>query len=403
MILPEADLAAAIPRRQFASLDAALKYFHHDGMDSSRFRCDMIAASADTHQRNQEETAMDATTVAVDLVKTVFELAIANDHWRIISRQRLNRAQFARFLAQTPPTHVVMEACGTAHYWGRVAQRHGHRVTLLPPAYVRPYVRRNKTDRADVEALLEAVRSGGIPSVPVKRVEQQAMVAVHRVREQWMTTRTARINVLRGILREQGVLLPAGARAAVQAVPRILDETARTLPRHLRQVLESVHDEVRTMEARITALERELRVLADADPVVTRLRTIPGIGLLTATALVGTVGHIHAFRRARQFASWLGLTPREHSSGHRRRLGGISKRGDVYLRCLLTHGARAVLIAAQRRRREGQPSTRLHQWAVTVRDRRGHNKATIAVTNKLARIVWAVWHKDVPFALPVAA
>lgn len=346
---------------------------------------------------------MDATTVAVDLAKMVFELARANEHGRIIERQRLNRPQFARFLAQTAPTHVVMEACGTAHYWGRVAQQHGHRVTLLPPAYVRPYVRRNKTDRTDVAALLEAVRSGDIPSVPVKRIEQQALVAMHRVREQWMTTRTARINVLRGVLREHGILLPAGAHAAVQVVPRILEEAATTLPRHLRQILTSVHDEVRSIETRIAELERELRVLAVADPVVTRLRTIPGIGLLTATALVGTVGHIHAFRRARQFASWLGLTPREHSSGHRRRLGGISKQGDVYLRCLLTHGARAVLVAAQRRRRAMQALTPLQHWATALRDRRGHNKATIAVANKLGRLVWAVWHKDVPFAEAAAA
>jgi transposase len=169
------------------------------------------------------------------------------------------------------------------------------------------------------------------------------------------------------------------------------------------QILASVYDEVRAIEKRITALERELRALADADPVVARLRTIPGIGLLTATALVGTVGHIHAFRRARQFASWLGLTPREHSSGLRRHLGSISKRGDIYLRCLLTHGARAVLVAAHRRRPDAQPLTRLHQWAVTVQQRRGHNKATIAVANKLGRIVWAVWHKDVPFAVAAAA
>jgi len=147
--------------------------------------------------------------------------------------------------------------------------------------------------------------------------------------------------------------------------------------------LRASRDEVRDIEARIVALERELRVLANADPVVTRLLTIPGIGLLTATALVGTVGHIHAFRRARQFASWLGLTPREHSSGHRRHLGGISKRGDVYLRCLLTHGARAVLVSAQRQRSAAQPLSRLHHWALMVRDRRGHNKATIAVANKL--------------------
>jgi transposase len=346
---------------------------------------------------------MDAMTVAVDLAKSVFEVAIANAQWRVMERRRLTRARFMRFVADTPPTHLVMEACGTAHYWGRLAQEHGHRVTLVPPAYVRPYVRRNKTDRADAEAILEAVRSGEVPAVPVKRVEQQALVAVHRVREQWMTTRTARINVLRGLLREHGILLPAGAQAALRVVPAMLEEAETSLPAHLRSVLTSVHEEVRAIEGRLADLERELRALADADPVITRLRTIPGIGLLTATALVGTVGHIHAFRRARQFASWLGLTPKEHSSGQRRQLGAISKRGDVYLRCLLTHGARAVVRMAQRRVAIGQPLTPLHRWAVRVQDRRGHNKATIAVANKLGRIVWAVWHKDVPYAVPDAA
>ena len=344
---------------------------------------------------------MDATTVAVDLAKTVFELAVANAQWHLVGRQRLNRAGFTRFLAETPPTHVVLEACGTAHYWGRVAQDHGHRVTLVPPGYVRPYVRRNKTDRADAAAILEAVRSGQVPTVAVKRVEQQALVALHRVREQWMTTRTARINTLRGVLREQGILLPAGARAAIQSVPTVLEHAATLLPAHLRHVLAAVHEEVRAIEGRIAALERELASLAADNPVVTRLRTIPGIGLLTATALVGSVGHIHAFHRARQFASWLGLTPREHSSGPRRRLGRISKRGDVYLRCLLTHGARAVLLAAHRRR--GASATALHRWALDLRERRGHNKATIAVANKLGRIVWAVWTKDVPYTRAEAA
>jgi transposase len=294
-----------------------------------------------------------------------------------------------------------MEACGTAHYWGRVAQDHGHRVTLVPPGYVRPYVRRNKTDRADAAAILEAVRSGQVPTVAVKRVEQQALVALHRVREQWMTTRTARINTLRGILREHGILLPTGARAALQSIASVLEHATTVLPSHLRHVLTDGHEEVRAIERRIAALERELEALAAADPVVTRLRTIPGIGLLTATALVGSVGHIHAFHRARQFASWLGLTPREHSSGPRRRFGGISKRGDVYLRCLLTHGARAVLVAAHRHR-DGS-ATGLHRWALNLRERRGHNKATIAVANKLGRIVWAVWTKDVPYQRAEAA
>lgn len=346
---------------------------------------------------------MHATTVGVDLAKTVFELAVADAQWRITARHRYSRRQFAQYLATTPSTHVVMEACGTAHYWGRVAQQHGHAVTLVPPAYVRPYVRRNKTDRADAAAILEAVRSGEVPSVAVKRVDQQALVALHRVREQWKTTRTARINALRGILREHGVLLPAGPRAALQAVPAILDAAEPPVPDHLRHVLASVRDEVRELEARMAALERALRALADADPVVTRLRAIPGIGLLTATALVGSVGHIGGFRRGRQFASWLGVTPREHSSGQRRHLGHISKHGDRYLRCLLTHGARAVLLSAARHHAAGQPLSRLHHWALTVRARRGHNKATIAVANKLGRLVWAVWVKDVPYHMPQAA
>ncbi len=350
---------------------------------------------------------MDATTVAVDVAKTVFEVAIANRQWHIVARHRFNRRQFAHFLATASPTHVVMEACGTAHYWGRCAQRHGHTITLLPPAYVRPYVRRNKTDRTDAEALLEAMRSGQIPSVPVKSVAQQTLVALHRIRAQWMATRTARINALRGLLREQGVLLPAGAGPALRAIPALLEDAETALGNPLCRMIALIYKEVRELEACIDALERELRAVAAVDPVAARLRDIPGIGLLTATALVGTVGHIHAFRRARQFASWLGLTPREYSSGAHRRLGGISKRGDVYLRCLLTHGARAVLRAAHRRTNAHEPLTRLHQWALTVQARRGHNKATIAVANKLGRIVWAVWTRDVQFdprpALPETA
>ena len=344
---------------------------------------------------------MDATTVAVDVAKNTFEVVLADREWHIIGRQRFTRTRFLRFLTTTPAVQLVMEACSTAHYWGRLAQQHGHRVVLLPAVYVRPYVRRNKTDRTDAEALLEAVRSGQLPTVPVKRVEQQALVALHRVREQWMATRTARINVLRGLLSEHGLLLPPTAAAALNAVPTVLAEAR--LPAHLRHVLALLHEEVRAIEGRIHTLEQELRALAATDPVVVRLRTIPGVGLLTATALVGSVGNIHAFRRARQFASWLGLTPREYSSGSHRRLGGISKRGDRYLRCLLTHGARAVLTAAHRRTARSHPLPRLFQWAKTLQERRGHNKATVAVANKLGRIVWAVWTKETDFRATRAA
>jgi len=196
---------------------------------------------------------MDATTVAVDVAKTVFEIAIANRQGHIIARHRFNRRQFARFLATTPATHVVMEACGTAHFWGRCAHQHGHAVSLLPPAYVRPYVRRNKTDRTDAEALLEAMRSGQLPVVPVKSVAQQTVVALHRLRDQWMSTRTARINTVRGILREQGVLLPAGAGPAVRAIPGIVDDAAVPIADALRRMISLMCDEVREVERHIAA------------------------------------------------------------------------------------------------------------------------------------------------------
>jgi transposase len=330
---------------------------------------------------------MDPTTIGVDLAKSVFELALADRHGHVIDRRRLTRRQFERFLATQPPCHLIMETCGTAHHWGRTARGHGHQVTLLPAQDVRPYVRRQKTDRTDADALLDAQRTGRISPVPVKTVAQQELLALHRVRAQWMATHTARINALRGLLQEHGVILPRGARTAVAAVPTLVEDGDAPLPGRLRLVLAHLYDEVRDLEDRIAA----------HDAVVPRLMGIPGIGLLTATALVATVGHIHAFRRARLFASWLGLTPREHSSGTRRRLGAITKQGDVYLRCLLTHGARAVLLAAHRAPRAGKPLSGLQHWAVAVAARRGHNRATVAVANTLARIVWAVWHRDVDF------
>lgn len=323
---------------------------------------------------------------------------MADRHWHLIDRHRFTRRQFERFLASQPPCHVVMEACGTAHHWGRVAQSHGHQVTLLPAQYVRPYARGNKTDRTDAETLLEAVRSGRIVPVAVKTVAQQELLALHRIRDQWMATRPARINALRGFLREQGILLPRGAHAAVAAIPSLVEDADTARPGRLREALALLDTDVRDVEARVALIERRLKAFVTTDPVAQRLLKIPGIGLLTATALLGTVGHMHGFRRGRHVASWLGLTPREHSSGRHRSLGRITKRGDVYLRCLLAHGARAVLLAAHRRAAAEKPLTRLQPWAVAVAHRRGHHKATVALANKLARIVWAVWRYDVTCA-----
>jgi transposase len=342
---------------------------------------------------------MDATTVAVDLAKDVFEVALANRAGRIFDRQRLTRSQFERFIeGLTPDTEVVMEACGTAHYWGRRCQVRQLRVRLLPGQYVRPYVRRNKTDRTDAEALLEANRCGAVDPVPVKTLEQQTLQVLHRVRRQWQAARTARINGMRAILREHGFPIGVGARVALKRIRALLEDATIALPDLVRQTVWIVLQETRDLEARIATVDHQLAQVVRAHSVARRLHQIPGVGVITATALVGAVAHIHAFRRARHFASWLGLTPRESSSGGRRHLGGISKRGDVYLRCLLTHGARAVLVTAHRTARAAPSQlTRFQRWAVNTAARRGHNKAAIAVANNLARVIWAVWSRDIDF------
>jgi transposase len=278
----------------------------------------------------------------------VFEVALANRAGRIIDRRRLTRRQFERFVdGLSAGTTVVMEACGTAHYWGRRCQARGAIVRLLPVQYVRPYVRRNKTDRTDTQGMLEAHRCAGIQPVPVKCVDQQALQALHRVRTQWQATRTARINVIRGLLGEQGYSVPVGARTVLARVIAVLDAQPPALPVVLRETIRALVDEVRDFEARVAGIDRELARVAREHDVAARLQQVPGVGVVTATALVGAVAHIHAFRRGREFASWLGLTPRESTTGTRRYFGRISKRGDGYLRCLLAHGARAVLLAAQ--------------------------------------------------------
>jgi transposase len=341
---------------------------------------------------------MHATTVAIDLAKDVFEIAIARRSGTVEERRRLSRRQFQRFVTQLEPgTEVIMEACGTAHYWGRQCTTQGAVVRLLPPHYVGPYVRRNNTDRADAEALLEANRCSGLYPVPVKTAEQQALQSLHRLRTQWHRTRTARINTIRGLLREHGFVLPVGARKLRERVVALLDQHAPELPGLVPSMIGWLLEELVALEQRIRAVDRDLTQLAKQHPVAARLQQIPGIGALTATALVGSVPHIHAFRRGRHFASWLGLTPRESSSGSRRRLGGISKRGDRYLRSLLAHGARSVLRAAVVLARSPQRLTRVQQWGLRLRDRRGQNRAVIGVANKLARIIWAVWSRDLAF------
>lgn len=336
---------------------------------------------------------MQHTTIAIDLAKSVFEVGISDRPGHVSEQHRLSRNQLPLFLANRPRTTVLMEACSSAHHWARQFQRFGHNVKLLPPSCVRPYVQRSKTDRADVKGMLEAWRNAEIRPVPIKTVSQQQMTALHRMRSAWMATRTARINAIRGILREFGIVIPIGASRVRPAVMEVLEDADSDLPIVVRHLLHELLTEVRQLDTYVDNAERQLQALSQETPTVERLRSIPGVGLLTSTALVAFIGEVSRFPTGRHFACYLGLTPREHSSGQRRYLGRISKCGDVYLRMLLIHGARSVLLSA---RSKADPD-RLHCWALKVQDSRGHNKATVAVANKLARIIWAVWRHGRPY------
>jgi transposase len=340
------------------------------------------------------------TLVAVDVAKAVFQIAVSERPGRVIRRERPPRDRFLEFFAQLPQATVIMEACGSAHYWARRIEEMGHVVVLLPPQYVRPYVLRNKTDRTDTDAMLEAFRNDQIRPVPIKSVTQQVVGTLHRLRSGWLGERTRRVNALRGLLRELGYFIPVGRKHVLPHAWEIIQDADNGLPEALRPSLSALCEEIVALSKRIEEIEQQLKALAQQIPAVSRLMSVPGIGLLTATALYAFVGEIGRFPSGRHLASYIGLTPREYSSGLRRRLGRISKRGDTYLRMLLIHGARAILWHAKRMK---QPD-RLRAWALRLERKIGHNKAAVALANKLARIAFSVWKNDRDFEpLPEAA
>lgn len=328
--------------------------------------------------------------IAVDLAKEVFQIAECSPAGKVVARKRLSRDGFRRYLEALPePAELVMEACGSSHYWGRFVQERGHSVTLLHARYVKPYRQRNKTDRNDCDAILEASRAVKMAPVPVKSVSQQQIQHLHRLREMWKRNRTQRINFLRGVLREQGIEAPLKTEAFIKAAPELLE---------LPEIL-AISPQLHILLAEITQYslwmqecEEQLGRLLEHDDVARRLDEVSGIGLLTASAFMAAVVQPERFRNGKMLSAWLGMTPRENSSGQSRKLGRISRQGNSYVRMLLTHGARAALLAAKRcASRTPEKLTRLQQWAVETANRIGHNKATVALANKMVRICWAVW------------
>lgn len=324
---------------------------------------------------------MKIKAIGFDLAKNVFQVHGVDAEGRVALRRPLRRSQVLEFFAQLEPCVVGMEACGAAHYWARKVIELGHTVRLMAPQFVKPYVKANKNDARDAEAICEALLRPSMRFVPVKGVEQQAVLSLHRLREGLVEGRTAMVNRLRGLLAEFGVVVPAGRKRFEQALPGLLQE-AGEVPELLRGALGLMREELVACNGQIASIEARLRAWHRGNEASRRLEELPGVGMLTATAAVAMVGgNARVFDRGRQFAAWVGLTPREHSSGGKTRLFGISKRGDGYLRKLLVHGARSVI---RTHRPERNP------WLDALLARRPKNVAVVALAQRNARILWAM-------------
>jgi transposase len=301
-----------------------------------------------------------------------------------VFNKQLKRKQVSVFFAKHEPCLIGMEACASAHHWARVLQGFGHEVKLMAPQFVKPYVKANKTDAADAEAICEAVTRPNMRFVPIKTADQQAILSLHRARSGFVKSRTAVANQLRGLLGEFGIVLRLGIRQVRDGVPAILEDGDLDLPPTFRQLIAQLHRHLRYLDDQVTTLEQSLKAWHKSNEDSLRIEQVPGIGWLTATALVASIADARSFKNGRQLAAWLGLVPRQHSSGGKPRLLGISKRGDAYLRTLLIHGSRAVVRLVDRDR---SPTG---QWVRDVSTRRPKNVVVVARANKQARIVWAL-------------
>jgi transposase len=314
----------------------------------------------------------------------VFQVHGVDERGKVVLRKTLKRARVATFFATLPACLVGMEACGSAHFWGRKLSELGHTVRLMAPQFVKAYVKTNKNDARDAEAICEAVSRPSMRFVPIKTVEQQAVLALHRARQGLVVARTAQANQLRGLLAEFGFALPRGIERLREQLPPILEDAENGLPDSVRALFARLQGHLDDLDRQADELEQEIHAWHRQQPASQRLATIPGIGRLTATALVASIGEAQAFQSGRQLAAWLGLVPRQESSGGKTVLLGISKRGDIYLRTLLIHGARAVVRHARVR------PERASGWLTALMNRRNPNVAAVALANKNARIAWAL-------------
>jgi transposase len=340
---------------------------------------------------------MKLTTIGLDLAKNVFQVHGTDERGKAMLRKTLKRGEVAKFFANLPACLIGMEACASAHFWARKLTGLGHTVKLMAPQFVKPYVKTNKNDARDAEAICEAVSRPSMRFVPVKTVEQQELLGLHRARQGFVAARTAQANQIRGLLSEYGVVIAKGIGCLESQMPGVLEDAENGLPGLSRDLFSRLFQHFRELDRQVKELELRIRAWHRASAASQRLEEIPGIGPLTASALVASIGDAKSFENGRQLAAWLGLVPRQASSGGKERLLGISKRGDTYLRTLLIHGARSVLWRLK------STAGAAEGWLARLAQRRNANIAAVALANKNARVLWALLARDEDYRAPTAA
>src|SRR5512142_3319130 len=323
-------------------------------------------------------------SIGIDLGKTTFHLVALGEHSKVIIRKKLSRKQLLTLTANLPASLIGLEACSGSHFLARALRQQGHDARLIPAQFVKPFLKSNKNDFLDAEAIAEAVERENMRFVPIKTDDQLDLQALHRVRERLVSRRTAVINQIRGFLLERGVTFRKGPASLRRQMPEILENGDAQLSPRIRALLATMWEEWKQLDEEVEALTTQIEAIGSEDPVCQRLREIPGVGPLIASAVVASIGNGAAFHKGREFAAWLGLIPRQYSTGGKAKLLGISKRGSIYLRRMFIHGARAMLLRVK------YDTGRLGQWAHELELRAPRNKVVVAVANKLARIAWAV-------------
>jgi len=324
------------------------------------------------------------SVLGIDLAKQSFQLHGVNEQGQTVMRKSLTRKKLTAFIANLAPCLIGLEACGGAHYWVRVFEHFGHNVKMMAPQFVKPFVKSNKNDAVDAEAICEAVQRPSMRFVPAKGVEQQDIQSMHRIRSQAVARRTALSNQIRGLLMEYGVVIPKGISYVRKEIPLVLEDAGNELSFLFRELLHDLYKEMIHLDERVKTLENKLKTICRQNEDCQRLLSIPGIGLLSATAIVAAISDVSVFKSGREFSAWLGLVARQHSTGGKPTLLGISKRGDSYLRTLLIHGGRTVVRVADKYQ------DKRNQWISNLEHRRGKNISAVAVANKNARIAWAL-------------